>query len=605
MALLRKIKNKFIEKGPKGFLFIVFGKIQRTWRRSYFRVMGSFYEDYKVFHKSHFFKPQAIENFDLSLYPSERVLEQLLQNKYQILEGQVRSWGKTQTSGDLVWHKDLVQNFQWSKDVIGIDISIPFDQGDIKRPWEIGRLHQLVQLALCYRSFDSVDKKQQCLSLASFILTNFNLENPKFNGPQWMCAMDVGIRLANICLAADLFGSEFISKNQKTLNYQLAKHLFFIENNRENSLGTVVGNHYYANLCGLVFGYSHSRNLFANIHLNSVVNSMNKETLRQFDEQGGNFEGSTYYHRLSGELALFAYLCSGKTSKVDSRLEKILQFSEALSLSNGYMPQIGDNDSGHLFIFNPLEFQKNDLTHLGFIKAMSSLVRYKEKRFSVIIQNFLQPGNLVSEGRSNVFFGNEEEFVRAETLCSTKQNTRKYVFKINSFNSKDLQYFSFSRFGVFVCKNKDSYFSVRCGVNPVDDGGGHRHRDQLSIYLFSDGQNVVGRDPGSYIYTSDSAKRDLFRAAVSHNGPYLGTGVRKEKSTFEMEDQWAECSYFGPKGFFGKSVEAGTIFYRWVSFKEQEIQVIDWTEADDVLPEVDFTERRFSDRYGSYKDRVK
>lgn len=604
MSLLKKIKNKFIEKGPKGFLIIVFGKIQRTWRRFYFRIVGSFYENCKLFHKSHVFRLRPIEKFDLSSYPKEQVLEQLLQNQYQILEGQLRDWGKTSMPGDLVWHKDLVKNYQWSKEVIGIDISIQFDQGDIKRPWEIGRLHQLVQLALCYRSFENLEKKQKCLTLANAILTNFNSENPKFNGPQWMCAMDVGIRLANICLAADLFGSEFVIQNQKTLNYQLAKHLFFIENNRENSLGTVVGNHYYANLCGLVFGYSHSNNIFAKFHLKSVAHSMNKETFRQFDDQGGNFEGSTYYHRLSGELALFTYLCLEKNSKINSRLEKILQFSEALSLPNGYVPQIGDNDSGHLFIFNPLEFQKNDLTHLGFIKAMNSLVRQNERQFSVIIQNFLHPNNLVSINADDTFFGNEEWFVKAQDLYSIKKNVRKYSFKINSFNADELRYFSFSQFGVFVCKNNGVYFSVRCGVNPVDHGGGHRHRDQLSIYAFS-GQNVVGRDPGSYIYTSDSAKRDLFRAAISHNGPYLGAGLKKEKSTFEMEDQWARCSYFGPKGFFGQSAESGTIFYRWIAFKKEEIQVIDWTEADDLLPEIDFTERRFSDRYGSYKEMAK
>lgn len=610
IALLVKIKNKLVEKGPRGLAIVTLGRIQRTWRKGFFKVVGKCCEQQGIFHKSHFFKTIPVGEIDLKTFPKEDVFKQIQENKYQILEAELRNWGKSNTPGDLIWHKDLVKNYEWSKDILGVDLPIPLNQGDIKRPWEIGRLHQLVQLALCYRAFAANSaEKVESKDLATTILKSFHSENANFNGPQWMCAMDVGIRLANICLAADLFGADFVSENQEILNYELARHIFFIENNLENSLGSVVGNHYYADLCGLILGFAHSKSSKALKRLKTLARLMDVETQRQFSDDGGNFEGSTYYHRLSAELALFSCVCLVEANSADlvrkttlTQLAGILKFSQAISRADGYVPQIGDNDSGHLFIFNPLSFQKNDLSHSQLIAGIKSFIQSGEQSFASVIKNFLASENLVLlDTKAHSVFGSENDFEKAHSDWQSKKNIRKYSFKISSLNSDSLDFFSFEKFGLFVAKKQSFYICVRCGVNALEEAGGHRHRDQLSIHLF-DGTDLVGRDPGSYIYTSDCARRDLFRAAISHNGPYLGSGVRKEKSTFEMQDQWGKCFYFGKLGFFGSSVESGTTFYRWISFTDTQIEIVDWTASDDVLPVVSFKEFYFSDRYGSYKE---
>jgi len=603
LAILKKTKDKFIEKGPRGFLIIVFGKIQRTWRRWAFQNLGQ--------PSSHIFKPMPIGEITLIDYPKDQILQQLQENKYQILEGSLRNWGSSTTPGQLIWNSDLVKNYSWNSDQLGIELSIPFNQGDIKRPWELGRLHQLVQLALCYRAYSSQpEKKQQCLTLANQILKDFYIKNPKFLGPQWMCAMDVGIRISNICMAANIFGADFISENQNILNRELARHIFFIENNKENSWGSTVANHYYANLCGLIFAYAHSSHPKALTQLKCVARKMEKETFRQFSADGGNFEGSSYYHRLSGEFALFAFSCLAQrcnnetvvSSALWSRLKAIAQFSQAVSRTDGFVPQIGDNDSGHLFIFNPIQFQKDDLTHISLIHAMTNFTKKKSLNFADLVQDFIntkavsqsQEPKLNSQGEERVFW-------KAKELWQKKKNARTYKFNSSQFNPNEISFFAFNLFGLFICKSKKFYLSVRCGVNPVDKGGGHRHRDQLSIYLF-DGNDLTGRDPGSYIYTSDTVKRDQFRSALAHNGPFLGSGLRQEKSVFEMEDQFAECLYFGPHGFYGQSIENGVTFNRWISFASESIEIVDWTDDDQQLTKVDFKERFFSKQYGSYKD---
>ncbi|WP_413581371.1 heparinase II/III family protein [Bdellovibrio sp. HCB288] len=608
ISIFTKAKRVFKNKGVAGLCAAALGKIQRSYRRKCFRVAGGSFANLNL-KRPHRFEKLSFDDIDLKNYPASKIFGQIQSNCYQILESELRNWGRSNVAGHLHWHMDLVRNFEWSSKVAGVELSIPLNGGDVKRPWELGRLHQLVQLALCYRCFrDDEERRKSCQQLATTILCDFHESNPVFNGPQWMCAMDVGIRLSNICLAADIFGEEFVSLNQKVLDYELARHIFFIESNKENSLGSFVGNHYLANICGLVYGYAHSGHKRASYMLRKVSKELNFETIKQFGNDGGNFEGSTYYHRLSGELVVFAFACLLKRSdsKIEmgltflERLKAILFFSESVSLVDGFVPQVGDNDSGHLLICNPIQFQENDLNHRSFICGLRHFFQLKDKNqfLEVLVSEYCNADNgtfLVPEHKA--VYGSEKEFLRATEKCFKLNSKQEYNFSVAHFDPQQASYFSFSDFGIYTCKFGNVFVSLRCGVNSNDKGGGHRHRDQLSIFIH-DGRDIVGRDPGTYLYTSDTAMRALLRSASAHNGPYCGTGLRVEASLFEMNDQFAQCIYFGPLGFFGKSFENGKEFCRWISFSEENIKIIDWVESGEELARLDFAENLFSPGYG-------
>ncbi|WP_373999509.1 heparinase II/III family protein [Bdellovibrio bacteriovorus] len=602
---IRRVISKFHEDGLLGTLIAVLGRIQRRYRRLRFIFLGTLFHKLGFFQTSFKFVGISISNVDLNEYPAEKIYAQINGNRYQILEGSIRDWGRSDVSGEVHWDRDLINQYVWNSKAWGIDLAIPLNSGDIKRPWELGRLHQLVQLAFCYRRGYL---KNEVLNLATKILTDFNINNTEFRGPQWMCAMDVGIRVANISLAASLFGKDFIERNQRLLNYEIARHVFFIESNLENSLGTAVGNHFYANLTGLIFAYAHTAGDKGGRFLKKYAKMINKETLRQFGKDGGNFEGSTFYHRLSGELALFSYaILSSRLETapyiddtVRQRLNAISFFSRVITLPDKTAPQIGDNDSGHLFILNPLDFQATDLKHVSLVNGFESFFanENQETCFRDVLQSFLNNSEFLFPSQKLCL---KQQVGNPELINGFESNflsSKSYQFAMKKFDSNSLNFYSFPEFGLYVAKTEGFYFYARVGINPVDEHGGHRHRDQLSVFVF-DGGYLMGRDPGSYLYTSNVEQRNKFRAAKAHNGPFVIGRDDFEKSLFEMGHQDGKCLYFGLKGFVGLSMEHGNTLYRVVRFGEDALQIVDGSTAKVQLADITFAEPFFSERYGS------
>ncbi|PKK89227.1 MAG: hypothetical protein CVV64_15465 [Candidatus Wallbacteria bacterium HGW-Wallbacteria-1] len=98
------------------------------------------------------------------------------------------------------------------------------------------------------------------------------------------------------------------------------------------------------------------------------IQEMCREIHSQFLNDGGNFENSTSYHRLSAEMATFGLAaligCCRRTSVSDtirqnlnqaaSKLMKTAIFTHCISLDNGTVPLIGDDDSGRFLPFTPI-----------------------------------------------------------------------------------------------------------------------------------------------------------------------------------------------------------------------------------------------------------
>ena len=120
--------------------------------------------------------------------------------------------------------------------------------------------------------------------------------------------MDVGIRVANILLAMDfVIGAELnpdqnlddqdlidiVMRSVRDHADHITDHLEWSERRRSN--------HYLANLVGLLWAASHlapDRRTDAMFTFGAA--ELLLESDRQFGADGGNYEGSTNYHRLSG-----------------------------------------------------------------------------------------------------------------------------------------------------------------------------------------------------------------------------------------------------------------------------------------------------------------
>lgn len=291
------------------------------------------------------------------------------------------------------WHRDYKSGFRFdSRKAFGQSFSELKPGVDLKCPWELTRLQHLPTMALLAQKFPE-EKEKLILEFKHQLIDHIAM-NPMGIGVNWACAMDVGIRIANILVAYDLFRS--IDENgilddyfhQLVSNYAYY-HGVFLYQHLEYGEG-ITSNHYLSNIAGLIYIASYLEPTPEVLDwLYFSIQELEVETGKQFFSEGSNFEGSTSYHRLSTEIILYcAAIVEGismdrkkalyshqpaprkedpailpvvfkqQTSKILSDnfytlLYHATQFTHDILKPNGEIPQYGDNDSGRFIKLFP------------------------------------------------------------------------------------------------------------------------------------------------------------------------------------------------------------------------------------------------------------
>lgn len=334
------------------------------------------------------------------------------------------------------WHIDFKSGYRWQEHFLSDQIKYGNKKGaDVKVPWELSRMQHLPQMAL----FAVQNKNKKIINKIIFEIKDqildFIASNPPGFGVNWISPMEVGIRASNWILTLDIIYNYFNKfKNQEIdiILKSILKHGQFIIDNLEWSFDR--NNHYYSNICSLVFisSYIHGPS-YINYWLSFSINEFRIETLRQFGSDGGNFEGSTAYHRFGFEMLCYTSSiilgCSKKrlnllekikeqsykklnknfiynndqnkkpyyilkeeedkyilfSYKFMKRLYNCLDFTKSIIFPDNCIIQIGDNDSGRFFKVLPL-YEK-----LLFLEA--------KKRFYYLFNN--------SENIKEKFYFNE------------------------------------------------------------------------------------------------------------------------------------------------------------------------------------------------------
>jgi Heparinase II/III-like protein/Heparinase II/III N-terminus len=213
--------------------------------------------------------------------------------------------------------------------------------------------------------------------------------------------MDVAIRIANWLLAWDLFraaGWQPDGAFEEVFARSVTEHGTHLAGNLEWS-SELRGNHYLADVIGLLFASAY---LPPSARVDAWLLFATRETINeivlQFHDDGGNFEGSTCYHRLSAEMATYAVALllalpasrleglfepspatlaetrafpgsplaglpvfevgAGRRSPVPpallERLGRARSFTTDLTKPSGRVPQFGDDDSGRFYRLAPV-----------------------------------------------------------------------------------------------------------------------------------------------------------------------------------------------------------------------------------------------------------
>ena len=451
-----------------------------------------------------------------------------------------------------IFGKDL-KEYELSKDIFSdFDFSNKklkpafFNVADVKVPYEASRLQYLQKT------------------------NSGNIDVNKFPLIYWNSPMDVAIRNINLifhllAIENDYAGTKILGNNKDLITTYISQHYEFINNNLENS-GDVVGNHYLIELTSLLltiatFSFDGDKEEYIFFH-----DELSKELERQFYKDGTNFEGSTHYSAFVVESLIICKLAVeeiDKNSILLDRIEEIIKsnkFFLSSLVNKGELSQIGDNDSGRIFYhaFN----EKKPLKMDWLFDLIDSL--YPE----------------LSEYRKIQDKFNNEINNEAPTLNKYK----KVLHKPIKVFSSDYKAYSFKDFGIFVWRNEDQYFSVRCGPIGQNGVGGHSHYDQLAIECFTNNK-WIARDPGTGTYTDNIEIRNKFRSLEYHWGP-------KAEIKFPNEDEFdcfrlnymsdGEVLLFDKNNFLGYAEFNGKRIYRKIYINDGIVTIEDYSEDVDL-----------------------
>jgi hypothetical protein len=520
---------------------------------------------------------------------------------------------------------------------------------DVKVPWELARMYHLPRLALAARAATDAPGDARFLPPARYAgefrnqVLDFAATNPPRFGVNWVCPMEAGLRAANILLAHDLFdaaGIRFDAAFEAVLVRLVREHGLFIAANMEWD-EIARGNHYLADVAGLAFIAAYlPRSPRSDAWLAFAARALAEEMRFQFHDDGGNFEASTAYHRLSTEMALYATaviiglpeekrqaladydhrLWSGppKLSPAPAplfpfpaapgrrtpfapehfeRLRRAVRFAADAAKPDGRLPQVGDNDSGRLYSLRPGE-DGMDHRHLADagsgLFADPALAAHAGGRacegWLVAALAGLAAGERIPAVPQPAparlpLLDDEAEFLRLRDGLAADPGLTSRSLDIPlpapAVDPATLTPVVFPDFGLYVLRGGQFYLAVRCPEPGPRRLTGHAHCDLLCVELHHAGRDLVA-DPGSYLYTPFPALRNAYRGPLAHFAPLLD-GVDPadlRQDLFALPWRMA-CKRlaFCRLGFIGEIAGQGQLARRVVEVRAASVRVTDFAPS--------------------------
>jgi len=406
------------------------------------------------------------------------------------------------------WHIDFRSGFRWDAGTWHRKITFGNNPGsDIKIPWELSRCYHFITLGQAYQVNSNEKYAEEFVSQTCDWITN----NPPYKGANWICAMEAAIRLCNWLLAFAMF------KDSAVINRDFIRlfiksvyiHTNFIKSNLEKHPFMVKTNHYISDIAGLAYAGVFLRAfIFGKKLIDFSVRELKKEMASQVYSDGCSFEASTCYHKLVLEMFFYSTIMiarlwetnknNKKTSILNSaekifgkdyisRLKKMFEFIKSASKPNGELPQIGDNDSGRLHVF--------DCSSSRDIKFLlnAGAVFFEESSFKI---NEFEP-----------FSNCAWIFGETGTML---------IEKLKGISFADIESCLYKDAGWVVSRSNSSQVFISAGSNGQGGDGGHSHNDKLSFDYVYNGEDII-TDIGTFTYTALPVLRDKFRSTLAHN----------------------------------------------------------------------------------------
>lgn len=361
---------------------------------------------------------------------------------------------------------------------------------DIKYPWELARCQHWPTLgqAWCLTS-----DPRFAVELANQ-LDDFVEANPVGIGINWTCTMDVALRAANWCLGLALvMDCPALDEAFRRRAYRAVfDHGRFIYENLEN-IYEVTSNHFLSNVIGLHFIAAEFPELAQGRAWHAFcLKALETEIDVQVLPDGADFESAVPYHRLVTELfmgsARLADLQGAPLSEhYRERLAAMVDYALGVMRPDGKMPVIGDADDGRLHVFTSYgSWDRQDARHL---LAPAALLLGRP--------DWLRHAGEAGRWEA-AWWGYDPEPI------PVAEEPPPRLVKL------------FPDAGIALARLDGTYLACTNAIVGTKGFGNHKHNEQLGFEFHLDGSPLLV-DPGSYVYTSDFAARNLFRSTASHN----------------------------------------------------------------------------------------
>lgn len=510
-------------------------------------------------------------------------------NRSNLAEAQ-RIWSFVSAAySPIDWQLDFKSGYRWSEKTWFRSIRFGRLPGvDVKVPWELARMQHLPVLALAAHFAksglnDLRDPQVYCCEVRDQIL-DFIATNPPGFGVNWSCAMDVGIRVANMLVARDILTAAeltFGAEVDQIFEASVRAHARHLAANLEWA-PRFRGNHYLADIAGLLFASAYlEADPETDAWLTFATEELFVEMAYQFHEDGSNFEASVCYHRLSAEICLWAlalidglpqercqafartYRWEGSVpparvvgpvplhtatahapaSQVSEwcrqRVAGMARFTRAMTRPDGLVVQFGDNDSGRFITLGSGEQVRAggdpadpawSLDHGAFLAMADSFLGQPATEVCALLLAGLasrsprKAAEPVQEKVAAAVPADDASWTRYLDLwegCPAQSRwTSEFLVPGGQLGAPPA-YQYFAGMGVCVFRTPKVFLAVRCGEIGLKGLGAHAHCDQLAIELVVDGADVA-RDPGTYLYTALAHRRNDYRSVKAHHAPRSG-----------------------------------------------------------------------------------
>jgi uncharacterized heparinase superfamily protein len=414
---------------------------------------------------------------------------------------------------DLPWHEDFLTGYRWSPRRYYKRFEIPFDQADIKVPWELSRLQHLTTLGIAYRATGTPRYAEEVVRQ----IDDWIASNRPGLGINWGTAMEVAIRAVNWLWAyhlvhdAPAMSDEFRTR----LLASLLAHARHIARNLEGHPGGVTTNHTVANYAGLVYLGAALRDFpEARGWLDTGLRGSAECVAYQVAPDGVHFESSISYHRLVLEMFLGVQIVAERCgeplpAEYRASLERMLEFTQHYTRPDGLAPLVGDNDDGRLQILSRY-FDWSPQDHRHVLAVGASL--FDREDFAAAARTSAQA---IEEVAWTLGPAAAEAVAGAPTQSEPPSR-------------------AFAESGRYVMRHGDDHAFVCADEVGTAGLGSHKHNDIFSYELSVDGAAVVV-DRGTYAYMGDVASRERFRSTRSHSTVVVdGTEQNETTELFRM-----------------------------------------------------------------------